>query len=100
MVIGTKLRDELIKEVAGNLAKGKIPKEWQNSKVMMIPKPGKDHNKTTGWRPINLINCISKLGEKVVANRLQESGLLHRDQFGSIKERLAMEGVLQVMTKA
>ena len=43
----------------------------------MIPKPGKDHGKTKGWRPINLINCIGKLGDKVVADRLQESGLLH-----------------------
>jgi len=44
----------------------------------MIPKRGKDHSKTKGCRPINLINCIGKLGEKVVADRLQESGLLRR----------------------
>ena len=24
------------------------------------------------WRPINLINCVGKLGEKVVADTLQE----------------------------
>ena len=49
MVMGTKLGDELMKEVAGNLTRGRIPKEWQNSKVVMIPKPGKDHKKTKGW---------------------------------------------------
>jgi len=100
MVMGTKLGDELMKEVARNLASGKIPKEWQNSKVVMIPKLGKDHNKTKGWRPINLINCIGKLGEKVVANRLQESGLLHKHQFGLVKRRSATEAVLRVVTKA
>ena len=44
----------------------------------MILKAGKEHRKTKGWRPINLINCIGKSGEKFVADRLQEPGLLHR----------------------
>jgi len=100
MAMWTKLGDELMKEVARNLERGKIPKEWQNSKVVMIPKPGKDHNRTKGWQPINLINCIGKLGEKVVANRLQESGLFHQHQFGSVKGRLATEAALWVVTKA
>jgi len=66
----------------------------------MIPKLGKDHCKMKGWRPINLINCIGWLGEKVVADRLQESGLLHRYQFGSVKGRSATEVALRVVTRA
>jgi len=65
----------------------------------MIPKPGKYHSKTKGWRPINLINYIGKLGEKVVADRLQESGLVHRHQFGSVKGRSATEVALRVVTR-
>jgi len=42
------------------------PEEWQHSKVVMITKPGKDLYKTKRWRPINLINCVRKLVEKVV----------------------------------
>jgi len=99
-VLDLKLGRELIGEVAENLINGKIPKEWQHSKVVMIPKPGKDHSKTKGWRPITLINCIGKLGEKVVADRLQESGLLHRHQFGSVKGRSATEAALRVVTRA
>jgi len=99
-VLDFKLGSELIREVAENLIKGRIPKEWQHSKVVMIPKPGKDHSKTKGWRPINLINCIGKLGEKVVADRLQESGLLHRHHFGSVKGRSATEAALRVVTRA
>ena len=56
--------------MAKNLIKGIIPREWQNSKVVMISKLGKDHEKTKEWRPINLINCIGKLGQKVVADML------------------------------
>jgi len=99
-VLDLKLGWKLIREVAENLIKRKIPKEWQHSKVVMIPKPGKDHGKTKSWRPINLINCIGKLVEKVVADRLQESGLLHRHQFGSVKDRSATEAALRVVTRA
>jgi len=66
----------------------------------MIPKPGKDHKSTKGWRPINLINCIGKLEEKVVAERLQEARLFHRYQFGSGKGRSAVEAALRVITRA
>ena len=66
----------------------------------MIPKPGKDHKATKGLRPINLINCIGKLGEKVVADRLQLAGLFHKHQFGSVTGRSATEAALRVITRA
>ena len=73
--------ERLLEEVARNLIKGTIPREWQNSKVVMIPKPRKDHEKTKEWRPINLINCIGKLWENVVADVLQGCSLLYKHQF-------------------
>ena len=48
------------------------------AKVVFIPKPNKDHKAAKDWRPINLINCIGKLAEEVVADELQEPGLLHK----------------------
>jgi len=77
-VMRTELREELIDEVIVNIQHGRILKEWQHSKVVMIPKPGKNHKTTKGWRPINLINYIGKLSEKVVMERLQGAGLFHR----------------------
>jgi len=99
-VLDLELERDLIKEVAENLVNGNIQKEWQHSKVFMIPKPGKDHSKSKDYRPINLINCIGKLGDKVVADKLPESGLLHRHQFGSVKGRSATEAALRVVTRA
>ena len=89
-----------MEEVAENLIKEIFLKEWQNSKVVMIPKPRKDHEKTKGWRPINLINCIGNLGEKVVADVLQGCGLFHKHQFGSVKGRSATKAVLRTVTRA
>ena len=45
---GTILEERLLEEVVKNLIKGIIPREWQNSKVVMIPKPEKDHKKMKG----------------------------------------------------
>ena len=86
--------------MARNLIKGIILREWQRSKVVMVPKLEKDYERTKGWRPINLINCIGKLGEKVVVDVLQGCGLLYKHQFGSVKGRSATEAVLRTITRA
>ena len=67
MALNTKLGRELITEVAMSLKEGRIPEEWQHSKLVFTPKPNQDHRAAKGWRPINLINCIGKLAEKVDA---------------------------------
>ena len=81
------------------LAAGTAPRVWQESKVMFIPKPGKDHTQLKAWRPITLINCIGKLGEKVVAEELQQANLVHRHQFGSVKSRSAIDAVFREVTR-
>ena len=68
--------------------------------MIMISKPRKDHEKTKGWRPINLINCMGKLGEKVVADILQKCGLLHKHQFESVKDRSTTKVELRTVTRA
>ena len=40
-------------------------------KVVFTLKPNKDHQAAQGWRPINVINYISKLVDRVVADELQ-----------------------------
>ena len=42
----TTLGEKLLEEVARNLVKGTILREWQNSKMVMIPKPRKVYEKT------------------------------------------------------
>ena len=99
-VLSTSLGQELIEEIVHNLHQEQIPQAWQQMKVVMIPKPGRDLTLTKNWRQINLINCIGKIGEKVVADQLQEVGLLHRHQYGSVKGRSALEVVFRGVTRA
>ena len=69
-------------------------------RVVLITKPGRDLTRTKSWRPINLINCVRKLGEKVVADALQDIDLLYGKQFGGVKSRLALEAVFRSVVKA
>ena len=94
----TVLGEYLIYQGVGNLLEWRIPKEWQKSKVVFIPKPKRDLNLLKAWRPITLINCIGKLGERVVADELQNEGLLHKHQFGSVKGRSAIDAVFREVT--
>ena len=66
---------------------------------MFIPKPNRDLALLKAWRPITLINCIGKLGKQVVADKLQQAGLLHRHQFGSVKGRSTVDEVFREVTR-
>ena len=60
----------------------KVPDTAREMTVVMIPKPGRDHGKVEGWRAIVLANTVEKLGEKLIAEDLQEiEGLWHERAF-------------------
>ena len=63
----TPLGRALMDQVTQQLAAATVPRVWQDSKVVFIPKPGKDHTQLKAWRPITIINSIGKCWEKVVA---------------------------------
>ena len=98
----TRLGYELLGEVVTALRGGYIPNRWREMRVVLIPKPGRDLMQTKNWRPLNLINCIGKLREKVVADRIQEEGssILHHQQYGSVRGRSAVDVLYKSVVKA
>ena len=74
--------------------RGVIPPAWREIRVVFIPKPGPNLTITKSWRLLNLINCVGKLEEKVVADRIQDFGgeLFHHLQFGSVWEQTSSTG--------
>ena len=88
----TRLGNELLGQGVSVLRGGYIPSKWRDMRVVLIPKPGRNLTQTKNWRPLNLINCIGKLGEKVVADRIQKEGssILHHQQYGSGRGRSAV----------
>ena len=81
---------------------GYIPDRWRDMRVVLIPKPGRDLTQTKNWRPLNLINCIGKLGEKVLADSIQEEGssILHHQQYGSVRGHSAVDVLYKSVVKA
>ena len=68
-----------------SLKKGVFPEALKQSKVIPILKGG-DPELCDNYRPISLLNSISKILEKMVAvqlsNHLELKGLLSKYQFG------------------
>lgn len=63
-----------------------VPMCWKVAEVIMIPKPGKQVNVVTSYRPISLLPVISKLYEKLLLKRLkpiiEEKCIIPLHQFG------------------
>ena len=63
--------------------------------MVMLPKPGKDHSKVKGWRPIVLANTVGKLAEKIITEELQKrEELWHERAFAGRKGRRTTDSVM------
>lgn len=68
------------------LAGSSFPDEWKEAIVIGIHKPGKARNIPASYRPISLLNCISKIYERIILVRLkavvEAKALIIPEQFG------------------
>ena len=64
--------DELTKTFDTCLQIGYFPKKWKHAIGKMIQKTNKPKDNPASYRPISLLNCMGKLFEKIVSNRIQE----------------------------
>lgn len=79
------------------------PDQWKIAKCIPIPKPGKaNYSAAKAYRPISLLQCFSKLLEKIVAERLCTSGdilgTLTNEQFGGRPTISAIDALLKTLT--
>jgi hypothetical protein len=62
-----------------------FPSVWKHARVISILKPGKDPALPSSYRPISLLDTISKLFEKILLARIlhevSEHGLMRDEQF-------------------
>lgn len=61
-----------------------FPKCWKKAEVIMLPKPGKDPKLPKNYRPISLLNTLSKVYERLILQRLSIHTLpkTRLEQFG------------------
>ena len=70
------------------LLMGHHPKTWKTATIAVVPKPGRsDYSLPKNYRPVALLECLSKLLEKVVARRILHDigkyALVPTNQFGA-----------------
>jgi exonuclease III len=63
-----------------------FPTTWKTAKVTPIPKAGKDLSSPSNYRPISLLNSLSKIFEKIILSRLNDylsrNKIIPNEQFG------------------
>ena len=96
-VLGEELR-ELFNKC---LREGTVPGCWKVSRLVLLPKPGKDRDSPAAYRPICLLNEAGKLFERIVLNRVMEhlknaGPDLHEHQYGFRPGRSTIDAIKRV----
>lgn len=79
--------------------KGAFNSSTNTAIITVLPKPNKDPTKCGNYRPLSLLNGDVKLYAKVLATRLEIhlTKLIHNDQTGFIRTRLASDNVRRLL---
>ena len=83
---------EYIKNIFNaSLACGYFPKLFKSAILKLIPKEGKDATLPQNYRPIDLLDNIGKMFEKIINSRLrqyfEEKNLYNYQQYGFRQEK-------------
>lgn len=83
--------DALLNLYNASLSAGYFPDELKKTKMIFIPKDGKDKKEIFNYRPISLLEITGKLLEKILNNRLltylENNNALNMRQHGFRKHR-------------
>ena len=81
-----------------------IPQAWRTAVIIPIHKEGKDPELTGSYRPISLTDCLGKILEKMIADRLsaymEEKELFNECQAGFRQERCTGDQVWKLVQTA
>ena len=96
---------EFILHLYNEIWRGKpIPQRWRTAIILPLLKDGKDPEKPGSYRPISLTDCLGKLLEKVIADRLsgfmEENKLFNDSQAGFRKARCTTDQIMKLVQTA
>ena len=80
------------------LSTGYFPTALKVAKIILLPKPGKDHTKPENYRPISLLTPLAKTLEKIINQRLrthlEDTEQLSDSQFGFRSQKSINDNIL------
>ena len=95
------IKDSLFKLYSKLLELGYHPKPWKQAIGVILKKPGKppeNYSYPKGYRVISLLNCLGKVSERILAQRLlylaETTDLLHPSQMGGRKKKSVTDATL------
>ena len=96
---------ELILATFNNLLQRQtFPEEWKIRLVVLIPKPGKAADLPSSFRPITLLNSMSKLLEHIIAARINTNltgeDAISPKQFGFRPGKSTVDAIKKVLNIA
>lgn len=66
--------------------KSYFPNIWKIAKILPLPKSNKDHLFPQNYRPISLLNSLTKIFEKLIYNKIDKHSttnkIINNEQFG------------------
>lgn len=71
-------RKLLLRMINLSMAEGKLPTEWKQAMVTMIPKSATNLQDPTNYRPISITSAVSKVAELLVLSRLNKHLIKNR----------------------
>ena len=85
----SKLSPLLLRMLNHSMLNSRLPPTLYKANISLIPKPGRDPNLVSSYRPISLLPIETKILGKVLANRLKEHicSIIHPDQSGFMPGR-------------
>lgn len=99
--VPTKALEHLANIINSSLNLGHFPNQWKEAKILAFPKPGKDKKNPKNYRPISLLNTMSKVFEKVLLTRIMKFinkyKLLPDEQFGFRKNHSTGHALLRLV---
>ena len=79
------------------LTEGVFPRRWKRARLVLLRKGDKPLDEPSSYRPLCLLDCLGKLFEKVIDNRLRcyldEAGGLDDRQFGFRKGKSTVDAL-------
>lgn len=86
-----------------SLDRAYLPQTWKTAKIVVIRKPGKaDYTAAKAYRPISLLQTLSKALELIIVRRLsyltETYGLLPENHFGGRRQR-SCEQALNILVE-
>jgi len=95
------LSDEIVTLMRRSLDKAELPSSWKEATIIPLRKAGKDdYISAKSYRPISLLQTVSKVMESVIAERIsylvEAHGLLPTTYFGARKQRSSVDALIHL----